>query len=96
MIGRPYSEDEANETARLMTVDAIADALFKADLEAGKVKEEQREDLHFFTGNYLSKAHARAKEALVNPEKFKKMQDAPHARRAIRRGCPLPPTICAR
>ncbi|MEI2999660.1 MAG: cobaltochelatase subunit CobN [Victivallis sp.] len=28
--------------------------------------------LHFFTGNYLSKAHARAKEALVNPEKFEK------------------------
>ena len=77
VIGRPYSEDEANETARLMTVDAIADALFKADLEAGKVREEQRKDLHFFTENYLAKAHARAKEALVNPEKFKKKQDAP-------------------
>ncbi|MBS1370962.1 MAG: cobaltochelatase subunit CobN [Lentisphaeria bacterium] len=76
VIGRPYSEEEANETARLMTVDAIADALFKADLEAGKVKEEQRKDLHFFTENYLSKAHARAKEALVNPDKFKKSAPA--------------------
>lgn len=81
MIGRPYSEDEANETARLMTVDAIADALFKADLETGKVKEEQREDLHFFTENYLSKAHARAKEALVNPEKFKKKRTLRRVRR---------------
>ncbi len=74
VIGRPYTEEEANETARLMTVDAIADALFKADLEAGKVKESQRQDLHFFTEHYLNKAHARAREALVNPGKFRKTQ----------------------
>lgn len=72
MIGRPYSEDEANETARLMTVDAIADALFKADLEAGKVKEEQREDLHFFTENYLSKAHAPGEGGAGQPGEVQK------------------------
>ena len=73
VIGRPYSGAEADETARLMTVDAIADALFQADLKAGKVREEQRRDLHFFTEHYLAAAHARAREALAHPEKFRKV-----------------------
>ncbi len=77
VIGRPYTLEEANETARLMTVDAIADELFKLDLEAGKVKEEQKTDLHFFTENYLDKAHERAREALIHPEKFKAVKDEP-------------------
>ena len=53
VIGRPYSGAEADETARLMTVDAIADALFQADLKAGKVREEQRRDLHFESARIL-------------------------------------------
>lgn len=77
VIGRPYTPEEADETARLMTVDAIADALFKADLEAGKVTEEQRKDLHFFTRHYLAQAHERAREALKNPEKFKRVSSPP-------------------
>lgn len=76
VIGRPYSGAEADETARLMTVDAIADALFQADLKAGKVREEQRRDLHFFTEHYLAAAHARAREALAHPEKFRKVSSA--------------------
>ena len=82
VIGRPYTPEEADETARLMTVDAIADALFKADLEAGKVTEERRRDLPFFTEHYLARAHERARETLKHPEKFK-------------RATPLPPSPAA-
>ena len=76
IIGRPYSKAEADETARLMTVDAIADALFKADLAAGKVSPEKRKDRSFYRKNYLFKAHERAKQALLNPEPFKKKSAA--------------------
>lgn len=67
VIGRPYSPGEADETARLMTVDAVADERFKADLAAGKAKEEQRKDLAFFTKQYLAPAGERIKAALKNP-----------------------------
>ena len=72
IIGRPYSKEEADETARLMTTDAIADAMFKADLAAGKVSEAKRKDKTFFRQNYLLKAHERAKQALIDPEPFRK------------------------
>jgi cobaltochelatase CobN len=72
VIGRPYSDAEADETARLMTVDTIADALFNADLAVGKVKPSQRQDLHFFTENYLEPAADRAGAALADPAGFKK------------------------
>lgn len=72
VIGRPYSDAEADETARLMTVDVIADALFNADLAAGKVKPSQRQDLHFFTENYLDPAADRAVAALADPAGVKK------------------------
>ena len=77
VIGRPYTPEEADETARLMTVDAIADAFFKADLEAGKVTEERRRDLPFFTEHYLARAHERARETLKHPEKFKRATSLP-------------------
>ena len=72
VIGRPYSPAEADETARLMTVDAIADAMFKADLAAGKVTAEKRRDKSFYRQNYLLKAHERARQALTDPEPFRK------------------------
>ncbi|MBP5182725.1 MAG: cobaltochelatase subunit CobN, partial [Lentisphaeria bacterium] len=72
VIGRPYSSEEANETAVLMTVDSIADALFKADVEAGKVAEEKRKDKLFYRKNYLLPARERAKKALLDPAPFRK------------------------
>ena len=58
VIGRPYSKEEADETARLMMVDTVADQLFKADLKTGKVKEKDRDNITFFKKNYLDKANA--------------------------------------
>ena len=72
VIGRPYAPAEADETARLMTVDAIASALFTADVKAGKVDEEKRRDKSFYRKNYLERAKERAKQALLHPERFKK------------------------
>ena len=77
IIGRPYSKEEADETARLMTVDAIADAMFKEDLASGKVSEAQRKDKTFYRQNYLLKAHERARQALLDPEPFRKKPSAP-------------------
>ena len=73
-IGRPYTREEADETARLMTVDAIADALFKADLSSGKVRADKRKDETFYRTNYLLPAHERARQALLNPDLFRKKQ----------------------
>jgi cobaltochelatase CobN len=72
IIGRPYSKEEADETARLMTVDAIADAMFKADVAAGKVSADKRKNKSFYRQHYLLKAHDRARQALIDPEPFKK------------------------
>ena len=88
VIGRPYSPEEADETAQLMTVDAIADAFFKADVAAGKVKPERRRDRAFFRANYLVRARERAKEVLLHPELVEKVptvdadkhSDAPRGR----------------
>ncbi|MBE6365495.1 MAG: cobaltochelatase subunit CobN [Lentisphaerae bacterium] len=71
IIGRPYSEQEANETARLMTEDLVANELFDADLAAGKVTEDQRQDAHFFENNYLVPARRMIDEALAHPERFR-------------------------
>ena len=76
IIGRPYSKAEADETAQLMTVDAIADAMFKDDLAAGKVTANQRKNQSFYRQNYLLKARERAKQALLDPKPFKKMPAA--------------------
>ena len=80
VLGRPYTDAEADETAILMTVDSIADELFQADLKAGKVREEQRRDLRFYSKHYLSPARVRAKEALLHPEKFKAAAQPPFPR----------------
>lgn len=56
VIGRPYSREEADETAKLMLADAVADHLFREDLKKGKVTEKQREDSVFFSKTYLKKA----------------------------------------
>ena len=71
IIGRPYSEAEANETAILMSVDAIAESLFEANVKAGKVDAAKRQNKIFFRNNYYLKAKEHAKEILANPEKFK-------------------------
>ena len=76
IIGRPYTKEEADETARLMTVDSIADSMFKADLAAGKVKAEQRKNKSFYRQNYLIKAHDRARQALRDPKPFLKKNTA--------------------
>lgn len=79
IIGRPYSPEEADETALLMTIDAIADALFKADAASGKVKPERRRDKSFFRANYLSQARKRGEAALRHPERFRSSKPAPAA-----------------
>ena len=78
IIGRPYSEAEADETAVLMSVDAIAEALFEADVKSGKVDSGKRQDKVFFRNNYLLKAKKHAQELLKNPEKLRKSAPRPH------------------
>ena len=72
VIGRSYTQAEADETARLMTADAIALALFKADVKAGKVDEEKRRDKIFYRTHYLERAKERAQQALLHPERFRR------------------------
>ena len=68
VIGRSYSKEEADETARLMMVDVIADQLFKADLAKKKVQEKDRDDIVFFKKNYLDPAGAMIAEEFRNPK----------------------------
>ncbi len=56
VIGRPYSPEEIEETARLMVVDSIAGKWFAEDVEKGIVRAEQRESTIFFE-QYLPRAH---------------------------------------
>ena len=63
VIGRPYSAEEADETARLMTIDAVADRLFQEDIKAGKVTESQKDDRIWFDREYLSRARTAIEEA---------------------------------
>ena len=86
VIGRPYTRSQADETAKLMSVDAIAEVLFDRDVQAGKVTSEQRRNKVFYRKNYYLPAMDRAREALAHPEKFKQkrtVQKSPHAPRRI-------------
>ena len=70
VIGRPYTDEEANETAALMMVDAAAAAAFKKDLEAGMVKEEQRDDPVWFDRHYIQPVRIHMDDVLAHPEKY--------------------------
>lgn len=72
IVGRPYSDAEADETAILMSADAIAEQLFNADIKAGKVDSSRRDDKVFFRKNYYLKAKGYAKRVLADPEKFRR------------------------
>lgn len=65
VLGRPYSRQELDETALLMTVDDLAARNFEADLAAGKVAEEKRENQRFYDEHYLAPARARISAALA-------------------------------
>lgn len=56
VLGRPYTEAEAEETAKLMTVDIVAYDMFKADADAGKVDRKKRSDSTFYHKHYLEPA----------------------------------------
>ena len=51
VLGRSYTNAEAEETAKLMTVDMVAYDMFKADVEAGKVDRKKRSDSFFYHNN---------------------------------------------
>ena len=68
VLGRPYSRQELDETALLMTVDDLAARNFEADLAAGKVAEEKRENQRFYDEHYLAPARARISGALAKGE----------------------------
>ncbi len=72
IIGRAYSPEEAAETARLMCVDTIANAMFERDLRQKKVTADKRDDKIFFRRHYLVPAHERAKAILANPNRLEK------------------------
>ncbi len=71
VIGRPYTQEEAQETAGLMLVDVIADQLFKNDLTAGKVREEQRDQAGFFEHRYRAAAQKRITDIFANPDRYR-------------------------
>ncbi|MBE6355870.1 MAG: cobaltochelatase subunit CobN [Lentisphaerae bacterium] len=73
VVGRPYSDAQADETAILMNVDVLAGELFDRDVKAGKVTPEKREDKIFFRNNYVVRAKEYAAEVLAAPEKFKRL-----------------------
>ena len=56
VLNRPYSDKEANETAELMAVDAVATGLADIDLTKGRITGEQKNDRHFFNEKYLEPA----------------------------------------
>lgn len=86
VIGRPYSKEEADETARLMMVDTVADQLFKADLKAGKVKEKDRDNITFFKKNYLDKANAMLVKEFQNPTSIGKTEPEKRPARSTQPG----------
>lgn len=65
VLGRPYSDEDAFETARQMTNDPVARAYAELDVLKGKITAEQLDDRHFFQSNYLHKAEA-AIDAILN------------------------------
>lgn len=66
MLGRSYTNAEAEETAKLMTVDMVAYDMFKADVEAGKVDRKKRSDSFFYHNNYLKPAGERIDRAFAD------------------------------
>ncbi len=71
VIGRPYSDAEADETARLMMVDTVADKLFTMALEKGEAREDQKLDNIFYEKNFLVPARERIERAFSDPEAFR-------------------------
>ncbi len=69
VIDRPYTDDEAMETARQMTNDPIARAMAELDLIRGKITSKQLEDLHFYEFNYRKKAEAAIDAIFQNRKK---------------------------
>ncbi len=67
VIGRPYSREQADETAVLMSVDHAANQRFAGDVAKGAVKEERRNDRVFFETRYLAPARKMLEEALRRP-----------------------------
>ncbi len=67
VIGRPYNSSEAEETALLMTVDAVASELFDQDVKEGKVAPEKKDDSVFFKRVYLPMARERIRSAFLHP-----------------------------
>lgn len=66
VIGRPYSKDEADETAQLMMIDTVAGKLFDADLKQNLVTEKDRERNIIFD-KYTERAHQMIADAFENP-----------------------------
>ncbi|MBQ8753407.1 MAG: cobaltochelatase subunit CobN [Lentisphaeria bacterium] len=78
IVGRPYSSSEADETAVLMSVDAIAEAFFEADVKSGKADSAKRQDKVFYRNNYFLKAKKYAQELLKAPAKVRKTSSRSH------------------
>ncbi len=57
VLGRSYSDAEAEETARLMAVDAIAINMADVDIEKGIITQKQKDNKHFFEEHYANKAN---------------------------------------
>ncbi|UDQ98750.1 cobaltochelatase subunit CobN [Lentisphaerota bacterium WC36G] len=57
VLGRNYNKEEAQETARLMAVDAIAINMADVDIEKGIITVKQKDNKHFFEDHYAEKAH---------------------------------------
>jgi cobaltochelatase CobN len=66
VIGRPYSKDEADETAQLMMIDTVAGKLFDADLKQNLVTEKDRERNIIFD-KYTERARQIIADAFKNP-----------------------------
>ncbi len=83
VIGRPYSREEADETATLMMVDAVAGRLFNDDLKAGKVQESDR-DRNVIFDQYVERAHEMIASAFdAPPPAPKAVDEAPAGRPAM-------------
>ncbi|MHB9138389.1 MAG: cobaltochelatase subunit CobN [Victivallaceae bacterium] len=65
VLGRSYSQEEAAETARLMTVDSIAQSLARLDLLKGKISEADKDNRHYFDQRYRQLAE-RTVTAILN------------------------------
>lgn len=71
VLNRKYSDAEAEETARLMAVDAIAISLVDVDVIKGKISLKQKADAHYFDDLYLTPAH-KIIDGLFKGEKVEK------------------------